>query len=553
MFTVFRNAAHANRERELLEAGFLQRLAGAERQRDALQAQINYSVYDVSRDKDLLEARLRGELDDAKHQREVQEAKMFAVMQDSDRQREIDQAKLSALLHDERRQHDVRQARLTETFRRQELKAHQHHEELGDQLRHQRSELEEERRRAGVLQSQLESAQAELVKAHGCAFDLKAALENLKTLKELRDAEEKRRKETEESRQALLHHVKEALPLPCLTMEMNEQTPLSGEGEELAGIHDTVVRHGFVRKVYGILSMQLIVTFARLASHRPWAWLTVSQAAAVVTSGPRGFSCVYQRLRAPESVTCKSSQPRTTAIAAGRLLCNFNLSMQSTAFDGAHLIVRSRSLDRSCWLRTMRYALQLRQTNPAVIPIVMTFSIAVTIATMLVFLCCPQTMRKSPTNYVLLSLFTVAESFMVGFICVQYTAQSVLVTFAVTSVVVVALSIFACQTKYDITGFMPYFLMATLVLFGFGFALSIAAMCGASQTGAFQTLNLVYAAGGALLFSGYIIMDTQLIVGGKHQRFRFCIDDYCMAAITIYLDIVQLFLFLLRLLGERRR
>eukprot|EP00437_Effrenium_voratum_P022266 CAMPEP_0181409908 /NCGR_PEP_ID=MMETSP1110-20121109/7066_1 /TAXON_ID=174948 /ORGANISM="Symbiodinium sp., Strain CCMP421" /LENGTH=270 /DNA_ID=CAMNT_0023532439 /DNA_START=40 /DNA_END=853 /DNA_ORIENTATION=- len=248
-------------------------------------------------------------------------------------------------------------------------------------------------------------------------------------------------------------------------MEMNEQTPLSGEGEELAGIHDTVVRHGFVRKVYGILSMQLIVT---------------------------------------------------TAIAAG----------------------------------TMRYALQLRQTNPAAIPIVMTFSIAVTISTMLVFLCCPQTMRKSPTNYVLLSLFTVAESFMVGFICVQYTAQSVLVTFAVTSVVVVALSIFACQTKYDITGFMPYFLMATMVLFGFGFALSIAAMCGASQTGAFQTLNLVYAAGGALLFSGYIIMDTQLIVGGKHQRFRFCIDDYCMAAITIYLDIVQLFLFLLRLLGD---
>ncbi|CAE7559684.1 GRINA [Symbiodinium natans] len=202
-------ATHADKERALLEAGFLQRLAGAERQRDSLQAQINYTVYDVSRDKDLLEARLRGELDDAKHHREVQEAKMFAVMQDAERQREIDQAKLSALLHDERRQHDVRQARLTETFRRHELKAQQLHEEQGDQLRQGRSEVAEERRRAGVLQSQLETAQAELVKAHACAFDLKAALENLKTLKELRDAEEKRRKETEESRQALLHHVKE--------------------------------------------------------------------------------------------------------------------------------------------------------------------------------------------------------------------------------------------------------------------------------------------------------------------------------------------------------
>lgn len=34
-------------------------------------------------------------------------------------------------------------------------------------------------------------------------------------------------------------------------------------------------------------------------------------------------------------------------------------------------------------------------------------------------------------------------------------AQSVLITFAITVVVVLALMLFACQTKYDFTGWKP--------------------------------------------------------------------------------------------------
>ena len=32
--------------------------------------------------------------------------------------------------------------------------------------------------------------------------------------------------------------------------------------------------------------------------------------------------------------------------------------------------------------------------------------------------------------------------------------------------------------------------------------------------------NIVYASFGALFFSFYIILDTQLIIGGKHSKFR---------------------------------
>lgn len=201
----------------------------------------------------------------------------------------------------------------------------------------------------------------------------------------------------------------------------------------------------------------------------------------------------------------------------------------------------------------VNYGDALIKKNPSLVVFLLTLSAAVTVGMSCIMFCCSDMMRKSPTNYIILVVFTVAEAFLVGFIAVQYTAQSVLVTFAITAGIVLMLTLFACQTKYDFTGFLPYFFMASLCLLGLGFALSLASWLGASQNGAFRTMYLVYAAFGALLFSGYIILDTQMIIGGKHAKFRFCIDDYCFAAIHIYLDIVNLFIFLLQLFGERRR
>jgi len=48
--------------------------------------------------------------------------------------------------------------------------------------------------------------------------------------------------------------------------------------------------------------------------------------------------------------------------------------------------------------------------------------------------------------------------------------------------------------------------------------------------------------GGALLFSGYILYDTSVIMHHMGP------DDYVMAAISLYLDIINLFLYLLEIL-----
>ena len=61
----------------------------------------------------------------------------------------------------------------------------------------------------------------------------------------------------------------------------------------------------------------------------------------------------------------------------------------------------------------------------------------------------------------------------------------------------------------------------------------------------------VFSLVGASLFSMYLAYHTRLVVAGKHSKFQFNEKDYVFAAMTLYSDIVNLFLYLLRLLSDR--
>jgi FtsH-binding integral membrane protein len=64
-----------------------------------------------------------------------------------------------------------------------------------------------------------------------------------------------------------------------------------------------------------------------------------------------------------------------------------------------------------------------------------------------------------------------------------------------------------------------------------------------------RTLHLIYAYLAVILFSFYLLFDTQLIMGGK--RYQIDIDDYIMAAMILYLDIINIFLQLLKIFGNK--
>jgi FtsH-binding integral membrane protein len=48
------------------------------------------------------------------------------------------------------------------------------------------------------------------------------------------------------------------------------------------------------------------------------------------------------------------------------------------------------------------------------------------------------------------------------------------------------------------------------------------------------------------LFAGYVLYDTQLIIGNKSNKFTE--EDYILAAMNLYLDIINIFLEILKLL-----
>jgi len=56
--------------------------------------------------------------------------------------------------------------------------------------------------------------------------------------------------------------------------------------------------------------------------------------------------------------------------------------------------------------------------------------------------------------------------------------------------------------------------------------------------------DYVYLAFGVVLFGFYIIVDSQLIFGAK--RYKLDEDEYIVAAMLLYIDIIGLFMYLLR-------
>lgn len=62
---------------------------------------------------------------------------------------------------------------------------------------------------------------------------------------------------------------------------------------------------------------------------------------------------------------------------------------------------------------------------------------------------------------------------------------------------------------------------------------------------------VLIAFGVGLLFSCYLIFDTMLILG--KNSIKFSIDDYIIAALSLYIDILRIFLEVLRILAAVRR
>lgn len=156
--------------------------------------------------------------------------------------------------------------------------------------------------------------------------------------------------------------------------------------------------------------------------------------------------------------------------------------------------------------------------------------------------CCPDVRRSFPTNFILLGAFTLLEAFLLGVVSSHYDTDAVMIAAGITAVVALGLTIFAFQTKLDFTMMGGLLFVLLIVLFCFGL------LCLIIQN---RYATLAYSSLGALLFAFYLVFDTQMMLGGKH-KYAISPEEYIFAALNLYLDIINLFLFILSIVGNSR-
>ncbi|KZT21406.1 UPF0005-domain-containing protein [Neolentinus lepideus HHB14362 ss-1] len=144
--------------------------------------------------------------------------------------------------------------------------------------------------------------------------------------------------------------------------------------------------------------------------------------------------------------------------------------------------------------------------------------------------------HSHPLNLILLSTFTALEAFTLGVTVAFYDNMIVLQALLITLGVFLGLTLFTLQSKWDFSGLGPW-------LFGALIALLMTGLVGIFIPFG-RTMDIVYAAGGCLIFSGYVVYDTYII------NSRLSPDEFILGAISLYLDFINLFLNILRLLNN---
>lgn len=150
--------------------------------------------------------------------------------------------------------------------------------------------------------------------------------------------------------------------------------------------------------------------------------------------------------------------------------------------------------------------------------------------------------KQAPLNGLLLSVFTLAQGSLVALATMRFPAEIVLRAAGATALATTSLSAYALQTKRDFTPYGGMLFAGTMGLLGL---LLMQAFFGGSW------LYVGHSYFAVLLFCGYIVYNTQLMMGGGKAR-QLRPDEHVMAAVSLYTDIINLFLYLMRSMDDRQ-
>jgi len=151
----------------------------------------------------------------------------------------------------------------------------------------------------------------------------------------------------------------------------------------------------------------------------------------------------------------------------------------------------------------------------------------------------------APTALMLFLLYAALLGLMLSTIFLQYTHTSITRIFFISAASFGALSLYGYTTQRDLT---PRASFLTMGLIGLLLVMLVNFFIHSSG------LEFVISVAGVLIFAGFTAYDTQMI-----KEMYDPMDDgtiagrkAVMGALRLYLDFINLFLFLLRMFGDRR-
>lgn len=154
--------------------------------------------------------------------------------------------------------------------------------------------------------------------------------------------------------------------------------------------------------------------------------------------------------------------------------------------------------------------------------------------------------KLSPAIMTLLFMaFAILIGMSLSFILIVYTASSVYQTFAISAGMFGIMAITGYTTKTDLTKFGSIMFMGLI-----GIIIAMVVNFFLKSTAMEYIISVI----GVLVFTGLTAYDVQKLkrIGGQAMDAGNTRKMAIMGALTLYLDFINLFLFLLRLLGNRR-
>mmetsp|Transcript_21756 Transcript_21756/g.51642 ORF Transcript_21756/g.51642 Transcript_21756/m.51642 type:complete len:298 (-) Transcript_21756:309-1202(-) len=262
---------------------------------------------------------------------------------------------------------------------------------------------------------------------------------------------------------------------------------------------DKPTRLGFIRKVYGILSIQLAVT---------------------------AFIC---------ALAMKLTSP---GLVGGYHILSFGTFLASAQWF--QWLTFGLSLILLLCLFAFAYKHPLNMILLTLWTVAMSMSVATSCA---MVVCDPMTVDKGlhvPASIASPAATLAQGNIMcaVGTVYADQGGNAVIMAASITAIIFFSLTAFTIQSKWDFSFLGAGLFAAVWILILWGIMMSF--------FGGGANMRYAFALVGAVIFSLYIVFDTWLITQKLGP------DDYIHGAISLYLDIINLFLMILSLLDGRR-